>query len=492
LNSRHYLLHVIGLSAVPRLVTFGLTLLSLPLMIRALGASQYGIIVYVQSIATLLELLASFSVSTAAGKAIAMCRSTGAGRLSAEVRRWGRLQLLVAAISVVPVFVVALLVVRGGGASAITSAIIVTVTSTVYASIAVTFVRSMLQSLLAFKLLAALDTIDSVVRAASWLVVARWFPTALGLATAGLLHISVVAITGAVLLATVLRSQRIRGASGQLAGDGRSPSVREMLADSFSFLALLSATRLYQSLPNILVGRLLGFEMSGIVGAFGRVIEIFSLPSTVIGNALMVRAQEIKLRGTAVVTRYWHLLGRFVIVALVASCGFWFAAGEAAHILLPKTPEAARIFALMTPLVFLRAVSDLFAPASDYVGGLRSRAVFLFLCAALQLPAIWLGARGGGGVGAVVAMVLSYLVMVSGYVAIAKRVFFGRARYSPPKDVVIAALTVAASAGVALLLRSRPTVAIVVYVAAACLGFLSIPALRRQYATGRFLSFDLV
>jgi hypothetical protein len=166
--------------------------------------------------------------------------------------------------------------------------------------------------------------------------------------------------------------------------------LQHMLRESISFMGLGLALRIYQSLPSILVGRQLGFEVVGILGAFLRIEEIVALPFTVIGNALKVRAQEIKSRGIRNINDYWDMLSRFLIVAMSVVLAFWFVAPDVAKVLLPKSTGAAKLFSIMAPLIFLRTASDLFAPASDYVGGLRSRIVFLLLCALLQPPLIWI------------------------------------------------------------------------------------------------------
>ena len=63
----NYLYKVLGLSALPRVLTFGLTLLSFPLLLRGLGAAEYGVMVYLTSVVSMLELVAGFGVGAAVG-----------------------------------------------------------------------------------------------------------------------------------------------------------------------------------------------------------------------------------------------------------------------------------------------------------------------------------------------------------------------------------------------------------------------------------------
>jgi hypothetical protein len=145
----------------------------------------------------------------------------------------------------------------------------------------------------------------------------------------------------------------------------------------------------------------------------------------------------------------------------------------------------------MTPLLFVKAASDLFAPASDYVGGLRSRVIFLFLCALLQVPLIWAAILVHAEVGAIVAIVGSQAIMVIGYVLIARRVFFGVRIYKPPKDVWVALVMILVSFGLASSLASDGQIGVMIYLVMSAVGFLSVPLLRRKYASGSFMNFEL-
>src|SRR2546430_11712468 len=91
MSDRHYLLKVMGLSAIPRLVTFGLTMISFPLMIRALGASQFGVVIFIGAITSVLESFVDFGVSSAAGKEVAAAKETRNVSLGSVIREWARL-----------------------------------------------------------------------------------------------------------------------------------------------------------------------------------------------------------------------------------------------------------------------------------------------------------------------------------------------------------------------------------------------------------------
>ncbi|MBV9551131.1 MAG: oligosaccharide flippase family protein [Alphaproteobacteria bacterium] len=488
MSGSYYLLKVLGLSGIPRIVTFAVGIVSIPLVVRALGAEQYGIYVYMQSAASLIEIFASGGVGSAAGKSMAACRIERPGCLSHELQKWVRLQALVAFSLLIPILGIGYLAIGYIGFAGISPVLFLMVGLSVYLSMATTFMRNVLQSLLAFRSLAGLDTFDSLSRNSVAILVALLFPSALGLVIAGVICALMADLVG---IAIIVRDLQKTKHEPSIDAARVSPlAMRPMLRDSLSFLGLIAATRAYQALPNLLIQRMLGFHMVGIIGAFARIVEILALPFTVIGNAMMVRAQEVVASGMKAARRYWDMLWRFVIVAFAGTISFFFLTERVAKVLLPAEPQAEMLFNILTPLILLRIVSDLFAPASDYVGGLRARVFYLSACAVFQIPFIWLVVRYHGGVGTAVTLVVAQAAIVSGYLAIAHRSFFHGAHYALPRDVLVAA-GVIVSAGVGALWVPQAA-RLPVFLAALSMFFAIIPVLRRQYLSGRFLLVDFI
>src|SRR5439155_5273784 len=115
-------------------------------------------------------------------------------------------------------------------------------------AIALNFARTALSSLLAFRALAVLDTFQSLLRSASWIAVAYFMPSALGLAVANLITAGGVSILGIALL---WKSMGGSGSEYALAVGGLPHSrsvlpVKCMLQESFNFLWLRLATRVFQ------------------------------------------------------------------------------------------------------------------------------------------------------------------------------------------------------------------------------------------------------
>jgi hypothetical protein len=164
--------------------------------------------------------------------------------------------------------------------------------------------------------------------------------------------------------------------------------------------------------------------------------------------------------------------------------------------MVPDNSQAPSIFSIMSMLVLAQCISSLFASASDYVGGLGKRVVFMFVCGILQIPVVWAGCIAGGPIGAVASIVGCYSAMICGYVCIAKRSFFGKETFHLPKDVPIAViLTIAAvlaSTAIGNLIPEigdlkRILMTVSLYTLGLFLSFASFPTLRTVYGTFKFL-----
>lgn len=503
MSEKGYLLKVLGLSAVPRIATFGLTVFSFPLMVRALGAASYGVVVYLMSVVLLFESFVDCGVSSATGKAIARTRVEHPEQLRHELARWMKLQLMAASAGLALAAIGGYyLATRGSSGGAVSVPLFSIIVLTAWVAIGSSFIRATLNSLLQFKHLAVIDVTESLTRSAGYLFVAFVMPTMTALVVAGLLT-----ALCSVALGIPLTLRALRRYSGNANTVGSPPGVphktidRAMIMESLQFLGLRFATRAFQSLPLVIIGQTVGAEVVGIVGAFSRLVEMMSFPFTVIANALMVKIFEIKAGGASALRDYWGVIARICVLALVASGGVLLLSGEIARAVVPKSPHGAVLFAIMSVLFLARCVSDLLAPASDYVGALGRRVRFLGVCSVLQLPLIWLGAVSYGDLGAVAAVVAAYALMILGYAYIAKRAFFGSQPYRPPNDVLLAAaLTIAmlvcavlvasvcARSAWLMSLRINPAfISTGFYVAVLLLVFLGIPPLNRLYPTLRFL-----
>ena len=504
MSDRRYLAKVLGMSLVPRVFTSVLTLISFPILLRAVGASQYGIIVYLGAVIGVLESLADFGVSSAAGKGIAEARARRAAALPADVIRWARLQALVALIGSVPVFGFSYLYVRYGGTIKVDVMLLFVMVSATWVSICSNFVRAGIRSCLDFRALMVLDTTESMVRSVSFIVVARLFPTALGIAGAALATALIVSIVGAVIFVRVVRAHRRAVESvEQLAPGENHPtelSSREMLRQSVHFLGLRFSTRMTQAVPIIVIGRVVGPGVVGVIGAFSRISELLGFPFTVIGNALSVRAQEVLLRDRAAVAALWDTVLRFGVLAAVLASGMALLSNPLAQLLLPGNSSAVPQFAVLSITIVTTAIASMVAPMSDYVGALPKRVALISLISIAEIPLLYGGGKAFGPIGGIGAYALALCFTSAGFVFIAKRSFFGVDSYRPSADVNrfvgIVVISLALSVGLGLLNTSlglspikRAGIQTACFISVLSLGVLASRTVRESLIGGSFLDF---
>jgi O-antigen/teichoic acid export membrane protein len=512
MNDHRYLFRVLKLSIVPRAVTFFLTLVSFPLMLRSVGAAAYGVIIYIGAVISVLESGVDFGVS--AGKAIAEVRAHRPQFLRVELSQWIRLQGLVAAIGIIPLFVVSYLIVERGQTIAVSLTLLFVMVLSSWAAIASNFVRACMRSCLDFRGLMIVDTTESVVRSLGWVAVAWFFPTAMGVAGAGLLTVLLTSGLGALLLVVAIRRDYPANVTS---GD---PSIslpvrlsyRYMMRDSVSFLGLRLSTRMFQAFPIVFIGRLYGAPTIGVLGAFAKVSELANLPFGVIGNALAVRAQEIVLRRTGAIAALWNAMLRFIALSAAVAGVVYFGAKVLATFLAPDEPAAATLFSILSITIVTSAVSSIIAPVSDYIGALKERILLLTTLAFLQLPIIWLGSSVYGPNGAIVGYVAALCLMSVGYAAIARAAYFGSNRYRPSTEVlrllflIVCALILASLAGLLanvnylsrLMRFDVGVLQAIVFAGIMAIGIMSTRVLRAAYVghalfdfTGGHLAIDL-
>lgn len=425
---KNYLLKVLGLSGIPKLVTFGLTLISFPLLLRALGAETYGSVLYIGAALSLFEVLVDFGVSSAAGKSMATVRAHQPAAISGEFFAWAKLQATFVVLGFVPMLLAAYLIVKDSPTFQDTTLLLVMSVSVVF-SVVPNFIRHSLQSLLAFKSLAVLDTSESIIRSSGLLLVAFLFPSALGLAYAGLATVISASLLAIGLI--TLRLSEVRKEHASVRREvmphwpGCHTTVKSRLRESANFLWLRLSTRLFQEGPMLILGRLSGAETVGVVGAFRKVTEILGTPYLVIGNALMVRVHDVARQGRPALQSLWDTAMRIASTSLFFAALVFLMADPLAKLLLPESGVAAQLFSVMAVLVVTHVVFAMVAPMSDYLGGLFNRNTFLTAVSVLQLPVLWLAGMLGNLQVMLIAYVAVNVVLSAGYSLIASKVFFG-------------------------------------------------------------------
>ncbi len=293
-------------------------------------------------------VIADFGVAAAAGKAIAEARPYGPAATRQTLLRCVRLQALVGTVGLIPVIAISWTIVRTSSTIAVEPMFLFTMIIAIWIAVATSFVRSCLTSYLAFGWLAILDSVESSVRAAGWLLVAWVAPTGMGLALSTLVPSVVATLLGGAILSAKARERPQDGDTGENDVSWAPNSYRKLVADSARFFGLGLATRVFLSTPYIIFGRWIGAEVVGVVGAFTKLLDMISLPFAILGNALAVRAHEVKTVGREAAVALWDACFRFVVVAAGTMGMFLLVPEISARMLIPDSPSAPVLFAILS------------------------------------------------------------------------------------------------------------------------------------------------
>lgn len=429
MSEKHYLLKVLGISAVPKLFTFAFTLISFPLLMRALGAETYGVFLFISSSLGLFEVLVDFGVSSAAGKSMAAVRVYNPSAIRREFFAWARLQALVVCIGFVPMLLAAYLMVKNSPSFQDTTLLLV-MSAAVAFNVILNFIRPNLQSLLAFKSLAILDVFESIVRNSGFLIVAFLFSSALGLAIATLATSIITSAIAVVIIILRLSAARFPCSLPMQKSTKHWPegdvTLKSRLRESANFLWLRLSTRLFQEGPIIILGRMLGAEVVGVVGVAGKVIELIGLPYAVMGNALKVRIQEVSRVGISALRYLWNAALRIVSTSIPVFFVLIIGSDLLASILLPANQAAPGQLKVVLLLFMPYIVTCLVPPMSDYYGGLLLRNILLSVTAIIQIPILWFASAILKTEATLFILVFCYSLMALGYTIIAAKVITGR------------------------------------------------------------------
>jgi hypothetical protein len=132
----------------------------------------------------------------------------------------------------------------------------------------------------------------------------------------------------------------------------------------------------------------------------------------------------------------------------------------------------------------------------DFAGGLKDRVAFLSVVALAQIPVLLLAVYAWSQRGGVSAYALINVVMISGYIVIAKRALLHGVPYSLPRYVVHSFIVIALSLAASLILKASLSsngarlsqdlvvvIPLVAYVGATSAAFIGLKGLRARFLT---------
>lgn len=436
MKDKHYLLSVLGISALPRIITSALTFISFPILIRALGASNYGVIVYLGVIVSTFESFVDFGISSAAGKSIANARSFNFQYAEATLKKWAKLQLKAAVIGFLPLLIMTYIFSKNSKTDVSVELMILLVVSS-WITICSNFIKATLNSLLAFKYVAIVDTTESIFRSISWIFVAYFVPTSKGLAIAQICTAFFVSIFAFFSLKRLIK---IKNNEGQFTLERNNEQVlqtnKEMLKESLNFLWLRLITRIFQGVPMFLFGKYFGPSLVGIIGAFSKISEILNFPFSIIGNALAVKAQSIVDRGSLAIQKLWDTVLRILLLAFLITTVIYFLSDKISAYLLPGNIIAKKIISILSFSVLASIISSIIAPMSDYIGALKNRNFLMSIFTIVQFVAIYLISKSNDVYKTVIVYILILFLMNLGYISISIKAFFRNNKFFLKKEFI--------------------------------------------------------
>lgn len=430
MKDKNFLIKVLGLSSLPRVFSFLFTIFSFPIMLRQVGASEYGIIVYITSIIAILEAFADFGVSSAAGKEIAIARVQRPNLMIKEIFNWSKFQLRAALIGLIPMAIATYYLAHSNTEMYVSNLIIALTLGSSWVTIMSNFVRAMLTATLSFKSLAILDTLESVSRSSSYLFVAFYMPNSLGLAIAYIGVGLLIAITAFVIMFVTIKIYQTKVLVEDDAPLGISLSEKQMFKESLNFLWLRIATRCFTGLPIFILGNQFNSGIVGVVGTAQKMVDLLTFPFAVIGNALSVKAKELINKGNKVVESVWEVIFRVQSLAIIQWAITLVGAGFFSVFLFNNEKPDEVVFAVLTITVLTTSISVLVNPLTDYVGALKKRNILLSIVSIAQVPLIFLFGNFFGVIGAISTYVFVLVFINVGYLLIALKSFFPNSRYA--------------------------------------------------------------
>lgn len=423
---KNYLFKVLGLIGIPKLITFILTIICFPILLHALGAEQYGLFIFTVAALSLFEVLVDFGISLASGKAVAAVRACQPAAICNEFFVWVKMQAAFLAFGFLPMVLAAYMVVKDRTSFQDTTLLIVVAMSAIF-NVVVNFVRTNLQSLLAFKSLSVLDTSESIIRSSGMLLVALQFPTTLALAYSTLATSVFSSLTAMILITLRLRGlQKDHSSTSTLVMQkwpGSQATIKSRIRESASFLWMRISTRLFQDAPLLIIGRILGAELVGIIGAYRKIIELVSTPFIIIGSALAVRVVEYSRKGSNLMEHLWSAVFRISSIGLPIALALFMTSDLAAHKLLPNNPNAGLMFSVLSVSIFPYILACIFPAMTDYMGGLFLRNCVVTAFAIVNIVATYWAASRGDHLLVVGCYLLIYSCMSIGYLVIAANLF---------------------------------------------------------------------
>ena len=347
----------------PKIISFVLGFVSFPLMINAVGLTDYGIYIYISSLVILVEAFMDFGITSAWGK---HCSSLRTSKINVENHYF--LWMLCQIVFAVTILFICLLI--SYNINIDNKLIFIYVLLTLFFGVFHNFQKSTLNSLLYFKLVARIDLIESVFRTLIYLLVAFFYKSVETMALLFLFScIMLLLISSLMIFIKVIDKNFINNEFNKI------DQLKFIFSQSVMFLWLRLSTRFFHEIPVIILRNYTNDYLVGLLGSMRKFIEYLTIPFSIIGNILMIRSKELILaKKNKILLENLNMIIFFVIFFIPLILLF-------ENIIIDSFFDSYNLSMPLIPLVIFYLIShimfSLYAPVSDYLGALKQRNYFL-------------------------------------------------------------------------------------------------------------------
>lgn len=380
---RRFLSKVLTISFIPKFFSFILNSVTFPYMLSSLGTEKYGVFIYFSSIVIILELFFDFGLTSSLGKFIAERRSLGSTFYVDIIKVFFRIQISLIFIGLFVSFILFNFFDFLKLSSELRNVFnIMMITMAI--SVLQNFVKVLFQSLLQFESAVLTEFVESIFRSIIFVLVGLYFNSIYALSLLYLISCVLIFLFSGIILFKKLKILSKRNII--IFSEDKNLSTSNIFYQSFNFLWLRAATRLFHELPLILIKKYSGFELVGLIGAIRVFVGYIIMPFGIIGNAVMFRILEIKAKNGLKIL--WFKLMYFFSISICIMSSIIFLDLNILKKLISGFEFTNSLLIAFFLLVLSQVGFNIFAPPSDFLGGLKRRNTSLSIITLLQWPLI--------------------------------------------------------------------------------------------------------
>ena len=416
----NYIKKVLIISSMPRVISFTLRIISYPIMLRAVGITDLGIVIYIGSIISIYESFVDFGITTAVQRELSEARIIGWNEFYHSLYGWSKFQLTIAAISFLPYLGATYYTVFLGSNIDFTFILLFIMIISNWIRVFINFIRAVLTAALEFKLLALMDVSESVFKSLMWIIIAFFFPHSIGLVIGGLILTFIILILG--IRMTLLFIGRTNGQNHNITNlNNCFLPINYYINKSFGFLWLRIITRIYHAVPMIVFGKISGAEIGGMVGSVKQLIEFINFPFGAIGNAVAVKVAEILKKGKKYIYSMWDMIYRIISLSILLCIVAILSSHYLQRYLFPDNINSDMVIKILAIFIVINAINILVARVSDFIGQLNYRIYIMIIGSLSYLPLIVFGDIINELIGSIIAYMAVSLTVSLSFIIIAQK-----------------------------------------------------------------------